>query len=104
MLRYVGNLVSGVLGTLASETANLEGVLLQAKGSLDEADSAWDGPDADAFLNEVDSQMIPGVAALLAALLGLRLRIQRAAEIIVQADHEAAGMVEELRAAYERIR
>jgi uncharacterized protein YukE len=104
MLRFVGHLVSGVLGTLAAETANLEGVLLQAKGSLDEVDSAWEGPDADAFLAEVDSQMIPGVAALLAALLGLRLRIQRAAEIIVQADRAAAAMVQQARQGFERIR
>ena len=104
MLRYVGNLVANVLGTLAAETANLEGLLLQAKDSLDQVDSAWVGPDAEAFLGEVDSQMIPGVAALLAALLGLRLRIERAGEIIVLADREAAAMVQQARQGFERIR
>jgi uncharacterized protein YukE len=97
-------LVSSVLRTLTAETAILEGLLLEAKGSLDEVDSAWTGPDADAFLAEVDSQMIPGVAGLLAALVGMRLRIQRAADIIVQADREAAAMVREARQGFERIR
>ena len=96
MLRYVRPAVSQVMGTMTQQISSLEQKAGEVRRSLPPLEESWIGEDATAFSAEVSSQLIPEVAAVIAAVGGLVVGITRAANVIEEADQEARGMAEEL--------
>ena len=69
----------------------LEGFVKQVMGGI------WKGPDADKFVSEVQKLVVPKVQETHTAIHALRGGVERAAEVIVNADRNAANnMISEL--------
>jgi len=96
MLRYLRPAVSQVIGTMTQQIASLEQAVGQVRGSIPQLEESWIGEDAKAFSAEVSSQLIPEVAAMIAAVGGMVVGISRAASVIEEADQEAWGMATDL--------
>ena len=96
MLRYVRPLVFRALETITQQVGLLEEGLGQARTAAVALDEAWIGEDAQAFVAEVESGMLPQATAMIATILGLRLAFEKAANVIESADQEGRRIVQEL--------
>jgi len=56
----------------------------------------WVGDDADAFVNEVRSRVLPEIAEILQVVGNINLNINSAAEIVEQADQQVEALVDDL--------
>jgi uncharacterized protein YukE len=54
---------------------------------------AWIGQGAEAFIDEVESRLIPEVMALIASVMGFGGGITQALNLVSQADNDAFGVV-----------
>jgi hypothetical protein len=64
------------------------------KGALSQIKAgAWQGEDADAFVNEMERDLLPKVAELVASIFGVSTNITRAVTNIVDADKKALSSV-----------
>ena len=64
---------------------------------------AWRGPDADAFIQELDTAVLPEVKSLIGALQKFNGNIRSASSIIVKADEATRGMISGLAEAFDHI-
>lgn len=63
----------------------------------------WIGRGADAFYEEFDTRVKQEVMAIIAAFLGLNLNVERAENVIINADQDVAAKANSLREIYEQI-
>jgi uncharacterized protein YukE len=103
MLSFVRAAIDQVLGTLTDQINLTEEVLEQVRGAMPGIQSAWVGDDADAFMEEVNSRLIPEIMAAGAAIGGINIGIMKGADVIEQADEKARGMVQDLEGVFEKI-
>ncbi len=57
---------------------------------------AWTGQGAQAFIEEVNSRLLPEIAALIASIAGFGGGITNALDTISQADNEVFGVVNQI--------
>jgi len=54
---------------------------------------AWEGEDADAFVGDMQRDMLPKVAELIGAIFGINTNITRAVTNVIDADKKSLGIV-----------
>lgn len=63
----------------------------------------WVGQGADAFVEEVQTRLIPEIMALIASVMGFGGGINSAMDIIQQADNDVLGMVHNVADVFDSI-
>lgn len=56
----------------------------------------WIGGDADAFAQDVETTLIPAIAALIATIAGMNSNLRQATDLVDQADYKSWGIVSQL--------
>ncbi len=74
------NMIEDVMGNIRSGMQPISG-------------GAWTGQGADAFIQEVQTRLIPEVSALIASVMGFGGGINSALGIIEQADNDVSNVV-----------
>ncbi len=64
---------------------------------------AWTGQGAQAFIEEVETRLIPEIMALIASIAGFGGGITQAMDIVQQADNDAANVVNSLTDVFDSI-
>lgn len=64
---------------------------------------AWTGPDAERFINEVNSLIMPRTRQNIAAIQSLQKGVETAVNTINEADQVANGMVGELESVFSKV-
>lgn len=65
--------------------------------------SSWQGEAADAFRQEVQTRVLPEIASIIGAMMGISAGIERAATTIQDADTKAVARVEDLASKFRNI-
>ncbi len=64
------------------------------KAALDQIKTgAWQGEDADAFVNEMQRDLLPKVAELIASIFGISTNITKAVTNVIDADKKGLSIV-----------
>jgi len=103
-LKFARGVVDSVAGQIFQQTGLVEDVLGQFRSFITPvSDGAWTGDGADAFLEEVQSRLIPEVMALIASIGGFSVNLNFATDTINQADDKAQSVVDNLGDVFDRI-
>lgn len=96
LLKLTLPVVQEVLSSLTQQLNTVEDQALNPMRSMvqEVVGGVWVGQGADAFVEEVSSLMIPGVGRVGGQISGMFANIQRATQIIEQADQTASSMVQ----------
>lgn len=105
LLGPVGSLVGGAAGLLSGGSGGGGGILGEImrygkmiqdfvespiKAALDQVKAgAWEGEDGDAFVSEMQRDLLPKVAELIAAIFGISANINTAVNNIIDADKKS---------------
>jgi hypothetical protein len=103
MFSFVRAAVSQVMRTIMDQVNFAEEILSEVRGYVPGLESAWQGDDADAFIQEINSRLIPQVTAAIASVGGMHIGIARAVEVIMAADRKARSYVAELENVFDKI-
>lgn len=103
MFSFIQAAVNQVLGTITEQINFTEEILSQIRGFVPGLESAWQGDDANAFIQEINSRLIPEVMASVDSIGGMQVGITRASEIVVAADQKARGYVTEIEGVFDKI-
>ena len=86
--------VQGVVNQVTQQANMVEGVAGQIRGGMNPiTGGAWTGQGADAFIEEVQSRLLPQIMALIASIGGFGGGITSAMDMIGQADNDVFGVV-----------
>ena len=103
MFTFIQAVVSQVMSTITEQINFTEELLSQIRGFVPGLESAWQGDDAEAFIQEINSRLVPEVTASVASIGGMHVGIARASEIVLAADQKARGFVTELEGVFDKI-
>ncbi|NIM94890.1 MAG: hypothetical protein GTO18_14410 [Anaerolineales bacterium] len=103
MFRLVRAAVAQVMGTIMQQVNLIEEILSEVSGYGSVLEGSWIGDDADAFVSEINSRLIPQVRGAIASVGGMHVGIARAVEVIIAADRKARGMVRDLEDVFDGI-
>ncbi|HEY3061497.1 MAG TPA: hypothetical protein VGL99_21220 [Chloroflexota bacterium] len=105
LIRFAAQVVQSVqqqftqqLNVVGEEVLNpLQGILQLVTGG------AWRGVGADAFVQEVSSLTIPGIGIVGDQIRTFQSNLQRASDIMIQADEQANQTVQSLGDVFDKI-
>jgi len=104
LLRMARAVVESVLQMISQQLNVINMLLDMIKGSfLTQIAMGWRGDDAVAFQQEVTTKLIPQFIAMITGVSTMSSNIQKAADIITQADQKARSMVNNLTQLFEQI-
>lgn len=103
MFRFVQAVVGQVMKTVMDQVNFTDEMLSQIRGFIPGIGSAWQGDDADAFVSEIGSRLVPQVAATIASIGGMHAGISRAVEVVLSADQKARSYVSNLEGIFDKI-
>ena len=103
MFTFIQAVVQQVMSTITEQINFTEEILSQIRGFVPGLESAWQGDDAEAFIQEINSRLVPEVTASVASIGGMHVGIARASEIVQAADQKARGFVTELEGVFDKI-
>jgi WXG100 family type VII secretion target len=105
LFKCVVPMVDEILGQIGQQNQMLEELVeTPLKGIMDEiAQGAWIGDGATAFMNTVNQEFTPQVQAARVGLDEMSNSIRSAMDRMVQADSEAARLVNDLASEFENI-
>ncbi len=97
-LNFARKIVETVTNTIMQQLRIVEAAAQQPiQGFMQEIlGGAWEGDDADAFVGEIQSEVLPLLAELLSAIGGCNISLGGAIDAIDRADQKAAGIFEDL--------
>jgi uncharacterized protein YukE len=84
--------IMDVVGRITQSVNNLQEVHGQFGNFASALGGAWIGADADAFVREVQTRLIPEIMDLIAAIGGMPGGLNQAMDIMHSADSKAAGL------------
>lgn len=85
--------VQDVVGQVVQQSQQVEDVTGVIRGGMQPiAGGAWIGQGAQAFIDEVNSRLLPEIAALIASIGGFGGNINQAMDIVNQADNDVFGV------------
>jgi uncharacterized protein YukE len=88
------NEVQDVVGQITQQANQVEDVVGGIRGGMQPImGGAWVGQGAQAFIEEVNSRLIPQIMQLIASISGFGGGINGALDIIGQADNDVFGVV-----------
>jgi len=105
LIRFAAQVVQSVqqqftqqLNVVSEQVMNpLQGIVQTVTGG------AWQGVGADAFVQEVSSLAIPGVGVVGDQIRAFQGNLQKASEIMIQADQQAQSAVQNLGDVFDKI-
>jgi len=103
MFSFVRAAVSQVMRTIIDQVNFTEEILSEIRGYIPGLESAWQGDDADAFVQEINSRLVPQITAAIASVGGMHVGIARAVEVILAADRKARSYVADLENVFDNI-
>lgn len=90
----VMNEVHDVVSQVTSQAQQVEDVVGNIRSGMGPIEGGgWVGEGADAFIEEVQSRLIPEIMALIASVMGFGGGITSALNIVEQADNDVFGVV-----------
>lgn len=90
LLKLAISLVMSVIGKLIVQSGVLEDIKERIEGYLPTLQEAWEGEDAEAFVQDVREKLIPELLNLIAAILGIKTALNKTIEHLKGTDDEAA--------------
>lgn len=103
MFSFVRIAVNQVMSTITQQINLTEGILGQVRGAIPGIESAWTGDDADAFVQEINSRLVPEITSAIASVVGMSIGIASAVNVIDAADRKARGIVADLSGVFDSI-
>jgi WXG100 family type VII secretion target len=103
LLCIARSILEGVLDEVAGHKRTVEDVDNSVRSSYVPLVASWIGEDADAFRDDVNTRLLPAIARLIAAILGMSNGIIRAREIIEETDNRCVGLAEDLAGTFKAI-
>lgn len=103
LLCMARNMVEGVLDEVAGHKRTVEDVDSSVRGNYVPLVSSWIGEDADAFRDEVNARLLPAIAQLINAILGMSNGIVQARDTVEEADNRCVGQAEDLANVFKAI-
>ena len=86
--------VQDVVNQVTQQANQVEDVSGRIRGGMNPiTGGAWTGQGADAFINEVQTRLLPQIMALIASIGGFGGGISSAMDIIGQSDNDVFGVV-----------
>lgn len=95
-LQFLRNEVSNVISGVGQQQNIVSGVLDQIKSYVPKIQAAWIGGDADEFAADVGRKVVPAMVELIAAIGGINLNLNKATNVVDQADSKSKGMADQL--------
>lgn len=103
-LKFARGIVDGIAGQILQQTGIVEDLMGNMRNMLQPVlNGAWTGNGADSFVEEVQSRLLPEIAALIASIGGFSINLNFATETIDQADDKAQSVVDGLGDIFDRI-
>ena len=97
LLKLARRALEAALGKITQNINIIDGIAQMVVGAyVASIDSTWEGDDKVAFINEVNSRLKPEFEALIGGLNLIPNNINRAMQIIEDADQQARGIVGEV--------
>jgi WXG100 family type VII secretion target len=96
LLQFIRGQVENVTSGIQQQKQTVSGVLDQVKSYVPKIQSAWIGGDADEFAADVSRKVVPAMLDLIAAIGGMNLNLDKATNIVDQADNKCKGIVDSL--------
>lgn len=93
VLKMLAGPVQDVIGRIMQQIGILQDLQSQFGGFASALQGAWVGEDADAFVQEVQTRLIPEIMDLIAAIGGLPGGISNAMDLIRGADSTGRSLV-----------
>ncbi|MCA9874867.1 MAG: WXG100 family type VII secretion target [Ardenticatenaceae bacterium] len=105
ILRVARSVLNEVLGQINQQMSILQdSVRAPIQAMISQVTSGiWVGKGADAFVNECTNLFIPGSDRLIEHCSTLTTSINRAADVMEQADRQARGLVDNLAGVFQNI-
>lgn len=105
LIRFAAQVVQSVqqsftqqLNVVGEQVMNpLQGIIQTVTGG------AWQGVGADAFVSEVSSLTIPGIGIVSDQIKTFQGNLQKASDIMIQADQQANSVVQNLGDVFDKI-
>lgn len=95
-LQFLRDQVENVVSTIGQQQGIASNVLSQIRSFIPKVQSAWIGGDADEFAADVNRKLVPAMVELIAAIGGINLNLNKATEIVDQADTKVKGLADNL--------
>jgi uncharacterized protein YukE len=84
--------IMDVVGRITQQLNILQEVHGQFGNFASALGGAWIGADADAFVQDVQTRLIPEIMDLIAAISGMPGGLNQAIDVMHSADHKAGGL------------
>jgi uncharacterized protein YukE len=95
-LQFIRGDVENVIAGIAQQQSQTSGVLDVIKSFIPKIQAAWIGGDAEEFAADVNRKIVPAMIELIAAIGGVNLNLNKATNIVDQADSKVKGMADQL--------
>lgn len=97
-LNFARKIVESVMNTIMQQLKIVESAVEQPLQSVIQEilGGAWEGDDADAFVQDIQGSVLPLLADILGAIGGCSISINGAMDAIDKADSKGLGIVEDL--------
>ena len=96
--------VQDVVSQVTQQANMVEDLMGNIRGGMQPImGGAWTGQGAQAFIEEVETRLIPEIMALIASIAGFGGGITQAMDIVQQADNDAANVVNGLADVFDAI-
>ena len=96
--------VEDVVSQVTQQANTIEDLMGNIRGGMQPiAGGAWTGQGAQAFIEEVETRLIPEIMALIASIGGFGGGIGQAMDIVRQADSDATNVVNGLSDVFDSI-
>jgi len=96
MLQFIRGQCESVSAGIGQQKQLASSVLDQIKGYVPKVQSSWIGGDADEFAADVARKVVPAMIELIAAIGGINLNLDKATQIVDQADSKCKGIADSL--------
>lgn len=91
--QFLRDQVSNVISGIAQQQQIVTGVMQQIMGFIPKVQAAWIGGDANEFAADVNRKVIPAIQNVIAAIGGVNININKATDVVDQADAKVKGLV-----------
>lgn len=95
-LQFIRSQCDNVTAGIGQQKQIVSGVLDQIKSYVPKIQSAWIGGDANEFAADVARKVVPAMVELIAAIAGINLNLDKATNIIDQADSKCKSIADSL--------
>lgn len=90
--QVIPNQVNDIMGKVSKQHQKTGDIMSQLKGYGPMVLGAWRGGDADEFVADLNRQILPAIAELMAAIAGVNVNLTKGLDIMSNADKQIKGL------------